>query len=520
VKLKKCLSAITAGAVTISAIAVAQFVSADGGVDAAAAEAFWGSDYNMAETQATEFTYHFDENLGGIVVTDYLGSEPKVRIPEQIDGSPVLEVDLSACMYNFKALMIPDTANEVSLATYNSLLEYYKTYAAAPITDFEFYYDKEIKGVVITDYKKDSPIVKIPEKVKMIDVNDSSKVSEYTVKKIDLTDSKKEFKALVVPDADEIIVPNHEDVTICIAHLNSTVNRSSSGKDVSKYPYTNIGVEKVNVPAELDEVDTGVFSGCMIRDVYIPDSHSDIGKWAFSDCYMLANVTIGSQDAIIDDGAFRNCYALKSVNIVNINSIGEWAFSGCANLTDVTLSDDLTTIGKGAFSRCLAIENITIPASVETIGTYAFNGCESLQTITVAEGNNDYVTTEDGVLFNADMTELLRVPEGTSISQYTIPDSVSYIANSAFRNCDLDEIIIPEGVSQIDNSAFENCGCGTVKAPLILPDSISTVEPGAFEGCSVINYKGTVYKSKSSTDEYDMSKTFTDLYVDINTALF
>ncbi|MGN0687718.1 MAG: leucine-rich repeat domain-containing protein [Oscillospiraceae bacterium] len=517
-KLKKCLSAVTAAAIAISAIAVTQFVFADAEVNTAAAEAYWGSDYGMAETDASEFTYYYDDRLEGIVVTDYNGIAKKVRVPEVIDGSPVLELDFSNCKYNFKALMIPDTVEEVSLATYSSLLEYYNLMPAASVNDLEYYYDAEIKGVVVTGYKKDSLELKIPEKVKLADPNDSSKINEYKVKKIDLSECDKTLKALVLPDADEVVIPNHEDVAIRISDLKSTITRSSKGKKVDGYPYTNIGVEKTNIPAQLEEIGTGDFTGCMIREVYIPDNHSEIGKWAFGECFMLSTVVISNENTKIDDGAFRDCYALKNIELSNIDAMGDWAFSGCANLDKVNLSEELAAIGKGAFSRCQALSTIRIPASVRVIGDYAFNGCDNLLAINVAEENGSFVSI-DGVLFNSAQTKVLKFPEGKSANEYTIPDTVSEITRGAFRACSVTTIIMPDSVKKIGDGAFENC---EDLRTLDLPSSVSVIQPGAFNGCNFLklHYKSNTYKNKNSGAEYDMSRTFEELYVDINTSIF
>lgn len=519
VKLRKCLSAVTAGAITISAIAVSQLVSADAAADPAAAQAYWGSYYDMAATDSAMFSYTLNDDMTGVIVTDYLGIDHDVRIPEEIDGRPVIEVDFSECMHHFKNLMLPDTAAEVTLASYSDLLTYYNTtLTAASINDFEYYYDAELKGVVITNYIKDSLEVKIPDKVKLRDSNDSNKVNEYSVKKVDMTQCDKELTALVIPDtAEEVIIPNHEDIAIRISDLKSTVSRSSSGKKVTDYIYTNIGVVKTNLPAQLEEIETGNFTGAMIRSVFIPDTLDDIGQWAFSDCYMLTDVVVANENTTVGEGAFRNCYQLTEIDMGNLDSIGDWAFSGCAYLKEATLSEELDEIGKGAFSRCVSLASVNIPASVKDIGEYAFHGCDEIMGINVAEGNGSYVSV-DGVLFDKSMKVLLKYPEASFITDYTIPDGVNYIATGAFRNSSVESLVVPESVSKIGYGAFENC---TSLRTLTLPNSVNVIEPGAFEGCTAlkVTFKSSVY-GKNSGNYYDSTKDMSDLYYDINTTLF
>ncbi len=518
VKLRKFLSAATAGAVIISAVAVSQLVSADAGANTAGAEAFWGSEYNMAVTDASLFSYTINDDATGVIVTDYFGTDHNVKIPEMIDGLPVIEIDFSECVYHFKNLMIPDTIPEVTLASYADLLSHYSTMASASINDFEYYYDAELKGVVITNYIKDSLNIRIPDKVKLRDSKLPDKVNEYSVVKVDLSNCDKNLVSVVIPDtAEEVNIPKYEDIAVRISDLKSTVSRSASGKKVDDFIYTNIGVEKVNIPAQLEEIEMGNFSGAMLRNVYIPETHSDIAQWAFSDCYMLADVTIGNADTHVEEGAFRNCYALKNINIGNIDTIGDWAFSGCAYLEQAVLSEDLEEIGKGAFSRCVSLTSVAVPASVVEIGEYAFHGCDELMGINVAEGNSKYVSV-DGVLFDKGMTTLLKYPEASFITDYTIPEGVDYIATGAFRNSAVTNVVVPASVNKIGYGAFEMCES---LRNLVLPNSVSIIEPGAFEGCLAlkVTFKNSVY-GKNSGDYYDSTKDMSELYYDINTSIF
>ena len=172
--------------------------------------------------------------------------------------------------------------------------------------------------------------------------------------------------------------------------------------------------------------------------------------------------------------------ALKSVVINDgITSIGVRAFLNLGNLTTVTMTDSVTTIGEGAFCRCKKLSSFTwsknltsigewafgwcslselyFPKGLETIGERAFYGLESLKKITVDPENKKF-TADDGVLFNADKTQLNLYPackEGTS---YKVPDTVTTISDCAFFACNnLTEVIIPETVEEIGSAVFENC---------------------------------------------------------------
>jgi hypothetical protein len=83
----------------------------------------------------------------------------------------------------------------------------------------------------------------------------------------------------------------------------------------------------------------------------IPDSVTDIGDYAFEDCYGLTNVTMGNNILHIGYGAFAYCYGLTTVVIPNsVTSIGGSAFYNCPSLTNVTIGNSVASIGDSAFA--------------------------------------------------------------------------------------------------------------------------------------------------------------------------
>lgn len=68
-----------------------------------------------------------------------------------------------------------------------------------------------------------------------------------------------------------------------------------------------------------------------------------------------------------------------------------------------------------------------------------------------------------------------------NVSSVSIPSTVTYIGNSAFRGCSqLSEIVIPDSVVSIGQYAFSASGLVSVD----IPDSVTTLDRGAFERCS------------------------------------
>ena len=204
-----------------------------------------------------------------------------------------------------------------------------------------------------------------------------------------------------------------------------------------------------------------------------------------ADSEISGDYTIKTGTKTIADSAFINCESPIRISILpgSVTSIGNSAFYSCDSLTNVTIPDSVTSIGDSAFSYCDSLTSITIPDSVTSIGDGAFDDCDSLTSITVDSDNPNY-SSENGVLFNKDKTELIQYPAGKTDATYTIPDSVTSIGNSAFSSCDSPtSITIPDSVTSIGNSAFHDCDSLT---SITIPDSVTSIGDRAFSNCNLL----------------------------------
>lgn len=140
-------------------------------------------------------------------------------------------------------------------------------------------------------------------------------------------------------------------------------------------------------------------------------------------------------------------------------------------------------IGDSAFFRAFSIIEVEIPYTVTHIGNTVFTDCIALEAIQVAKDNPAYIS-QDGILFNKDKTELIRYPEEKEGESYNIPDSVTAIADDAFRGCDrLKDISIPSGLERIGAGAFILCySLDSVH----IPESVTEIGPEAFTTCSLL----------------------------------
>ena len=138
----------------------------------------------------------------------------------------------------------------------------------------------------------------------------------------------------------------------------------------------------------------------------------------------------------------------------------------------------VTTIADGAFDYGVTLTNITIPDTVTNIGMTSFANCVSLTSITVDSGNS-FFSSVDGVLFNQNQTLLMQFPKGKS-GGYVIPSTVTRIGDYAFYNKNiLTSVVIPDSVTLLGKYSFGNSLLNTIT----IPNSVTNIGDGAFGEC-------------------------------------
>ena len=191
-------------------------------------------------------------------------------------------------------------------------------------------------------------------------------------------------------------------------------------------------------------------------------------------------VSVGTKSTLTGALEIPSQIEVGGGTIYSVTGISNVAFNSCRNLTSVTIPNSVTTIGDGAFNDCSSLTTITIPESVTTIGGSVFAGCSRLTEIKV-ENNNTSFSSQNGVLFNKNMTTIVCFPNGKSETTYTIPNSVTCIYDGAFQKSNgLTSVSIPNSVTTIGDYAFQNCSNLT---SITIPNSVTSIGSNAFEVC-------------------------------------
>ena len=207
-----------------------------------------------------------------------------------------------------------------------------------------------------------------------------------------------------------------------------------------------------------------------ILSVCLPDGLTDIGSLAFAECHNLKSISIPEGVSRIGHSAFYYCTGLEKATLpTSVKTVESYAFANCWELSDCLLSEGLETIGFAAFMGTALTEAI-IPDTVTYIAASAFCGCEKLKKVSVPDG-------------------IMRIYDETfyyckALTDVTLPDSVMCIDYAAFFSCTgLTGISLPANLIYLGSDAFRDC---TALKSVTVPAGVTEISVGAFENCRAL----------------------------------
>lgn len=282
---------------------------------------------------------------------------------------------------------------------------------------------------------------------------------------------------------------------------------------IISHSYTNMGIVMFDKLISL--IGVAAFESCQrLTSITIPNSVIAIGEMAFCDCDNLMSVTIPDSVTKIGNEAFALCNSLTSIAIPNsVIEIGNYTFSECSSLTSVSIPNSVTEIGRGAFAcctklkafygkyassdnRCLVIDGVlnsfapaglieyTIPNGITSIGDSAFESCSSLASITIPNS----VTSIDYRAFSGCSSLTAFYGKFASMDNRCL--IVCGVLNS-FAPAKLTEYTIPNSVTEIGDWAFDNCDSLT---SVTIPNSVTSIGWWVFSDC--ISLKTVICKAE------------------------
>ncbi len=261
------------------------------------------------------------------------------------------------------------------------------------------------------------------------------------------------------------------------------------------------------IPEKVTKID-GAFDSCdKITSLTIPSTlpRSQVLNLSVMEGLKAVKVSSKHKKLSAKDGVL---YDKKKTELVLYPSARTGAY---------VMPDTVKTTEYEVFDYATAITSMTIGGSLKTI-EFNFPTCVKFKTIKVSS-KNKYYSAKDGVLYNKKKTKLVAFPAGKT-GKFTVPSSVTAIAEMAFLSSRLTEVVVKDGVKTIGEYAFAYserlttvrlsknvkslygtfAGCKKLKK-VTLPVALTAIESGMFSGCKALT-SISIYKNVKSVDGY------------------
>ena len=365
------------------------------------------------------------------------------------------------------------------------------------------------------------------------------------------------LKSVLLPASVSEIGPHAFNGCACLEFVKFT----ASVMKIGPFTFANcVRLQHIQLPNGVKSVEEGLFFNCEnLLSVTFPRCAEIVRKNAFYGCENLKSVTFPDTMKTIETETFDRCTRLQTATIPSCETeIGAKVFYDCDDLTIraragskaakyakengfpfeeltaaekiarekletalkeqkfqyettddhisitnytgdaeiLVIPDGVTDLRARAFFVCKSLTSVEIPESVMWIDERAFTFCENLTEIRVSPKNTHFKSI-DGVLFTADGKTLIQYPRGKQLTEYTVPDGVTKIGDSAFESCgDLRSVTLPNTITSIGRSAFEDCWR---LRNMRIPARVTEISEDAFGWGASLTLHG---KAGSKAEEY------------------
>ncbi len=230
------------------------------------------------------------------------------------------------------------------------------------------------------------------------------------------------------------------------------------------------------------------------EDIVIPDRFTSggqeytvvrIGARAF-DGVPLKSIRLPETIKYIDESAFSRCDVANGPLILptSVETIGESAFSSCkASIPAKVSLPYVKTIGKWAFDDSEFIDELELGAEYSSDNpAVSFRRSKNIKYISVDPENPNFASC-DGIMYDKELTKLIKYPGVYSDPELVIPGSVKSIGEYSFSGSNITKVTLPEHLRAIYQYAFRDC---ENLSAITFGSSLASIGQYAFSHCAAL----------------------------------
>lgn len=248
--------------------------------------------------------------------------------------------------------------------------------------------------------------------------------------------------------------------------------RENEGQNAGYFPYKGISLENPE-PIEEDNKDIFLTKGLNQDEnghIIVNDT-TYLGQYKFMNDYNEGNeydviIQINSSILSSQRKIFSNEMLISSIILKPHDSESSW--ETIEDVENIVVENGITEVNYSFSNHGFRnIKTIEIPNSVTSIGASAFRNCSSLSSVIIP---NSVISIGEKAF-----------SECSGLSSLDIPNSVTSIGKGAFDDCNgLTSVTIGNGITNVENWFANNTTIKELKMGVMT----TSISDGAFSGCS------------------------------------
>lgn len=341
--------------------------------------------------------YRYTVENGEATITEYIGANANVTVPDTIGGKPVVAIgtDAFADQLTLKSVTLPDSVIRLEFSAFSRCKNLESVTLGEGIREIDALVFNQCDKLTYNEYENGSYLGS-PENPYLALARMAPSVETAVFHPDTRVICGEAFRDC--GKLDDLIIPEGI-LSIGGFALPSlkTISFPATMEHIDGLAFSDCRTPSEITVAEgntiYKSVDGNLFSYDGTRLIRyasgkedptytVPDGTVIIEGNAFEYAKRLTEVTLPDSVEEIQHQAFLHCEGLKTLPLgKGLRIIGGQAFGFCHSLTEVTIPDHVEELSYSVFSECEKLETVTIGSGVTWLGDEIFRGCDALREV-------------------------------------------------------------------------------------------------------------------------------------------